>query len=76
MSLLPSQVRKASALLMSYSIPLNVKLSIEQQKDFVDHMDSLLSEVLVSTKRMKDLFFSDTDEILQLIEIGSVEDDD
>jgi hypothetical protein len=30
----------------------------------------------VSPKRMADLFFSDTQELLQLIENGSVDDDD
>ena len=60
---------------MSYSIPYQVSQSIEE-REFVDHMNDLLSEVLVSTMRMADLFFSDTDEIIQLIEQGSIEDDD
>ena len=60
---------------MSYSIPYQVSRSIQDQ-DFADHMNELLSDVLVSTKRMADLFFSDTHEIIQLIEQGSIEDDD
>ena len=60
---------------MSYSIPYQVSRSIQDQ-DFADHMNELLSDVLVSTKRMADLFFSDTNEIIQLIEQGSIDDDD
>jgi hypothetical protein len=60
---------------MSYSIPYLVTMSIEE-RDFADHMNELLSDVLVSSSRMADLFFSDTDEILALIERGSLEDDD
>jgi len=60
---------------MSYSIPYLVNMSIEE-RDFADHMNELLSDVLVSSSRMADLFFSDTDEILALIERGSLEDDD
>ena len=60
---------------MSYSIPYSVNQSI-QERDFSDHMNELLSEVLVSSKRMTDLIFSDTREILQLIENGSVDDND
>jgi tRNA(His) 5'-end guanylyltransferase len=50
-------------------------MSIEE-RDFADHMNELLSDVLVSSSRMADLFFSDTDEILALIKRGSLEDDD
>jgi hypothetical protein len=60
---------------MSYSIPYNINQSI-QERDFSEHMNELLSEVLVSSKRMTDLIFSDTKEILQLIENGSVDDND
>lgn len=60
---------------MSYSIPYSVNQSI-QEREFSDHMNELLSEVLVSSKRMTDLIFSDTREILQLIEYGSVDDND
>ena len=60
---------------MSYSIPYQVNMSINE-RDFADHMNELLSDVLVSSSRMTDLFFSDTDEILALIERGSLEDDD
>jgi len=60
---------------MSYSIPYQVNMSINE-RDFADHMNELLSDVLVSSSRMADLFFSDTDEILALIERGSLEDYD
>jgi hypothetical protein len=60
---------------MSYSIPYKQIISIEERQ-FTDHLNELLSEVLVSPKRMADLFFSDTQELLQLIENGSVDDDD
>ena len=60
---------------MSYSIPYLVNMSIEE-REFADHMNVLLSDVLVSSSRMADLFFSDTDEILALIERGSLEEDD
>jgi hypothetical protein len=50
-------------------------MSIEE-REFADHMNVLLSDVLVSSSRMADLFFSDTDEILALIERGSLEEDD
>jgi hypothetical protein len=60
---------------MSYSIPYKVSMSI-QDREFSAHLDELLSEVLVANGRMVDLFFSDTAEILQLIEYGSVRDDD
>lgn len=60
---------------MSYSIPFYIKQSIQDQ-DFYDHRNELLSEVLVSSKRMTDLFFSDTKEILELIEKGSADDHD
>ena len=60
---------------MSYSIPFYVNQSIQDQ-DFYDHRNELLSEVLVSSKRMTDLFFSDTKEILELIEKGSTDDHD
>ena len=60
---------------MSYSIPYQVSQSI-QDRDFAEHMNEMLADVLVSTKRMADLFFSDTAEIIQLIEQGSIDDDD
>ena len=60
---------------MSYSIPYKVNMSIEE-REFCNHMDELLSEVLVSSNRMADLLYTDTKEIIRLIEFGSVEDDD
>ena len=60
---------------MSYSIPYSVNQSISE-REFTDHMNELLSDVLVSSKRMADLFYSDTAEILALIETGSPDEDD
>ena len=60
---------------MSYSIPYKVNMSIEE-REFCNHMDELLSEVLVSSNRMADLFFSDTNEIIRLIEFGSIDEKD
>jgi hypothetical protein len=60
---------------MSYSIPYQVNMSIEE-REFCNHMDELLSEVLVSSNRMADLLYTDTKEIIRLIEFGSVEDND
>jgi len=60
---------------MSYSIPYKVNLSIEE-REFCNHMDELLSEVLVSTNRMADLLYTDTKEIIRLIEFGSVDEKD
>ena len=60
---------------MSYSIPYKVNLSIEE-REFCNHMDELLSEVLVSSNRMSELLFSDIKEIIRLIEFGSVDEKD
>jgi len=60
---------------MSYSIPYQVKMSIEE-REFCNHMDELLSEVLVSSNRMADLLYTDTKEIIRLIEFGSVDESD
>jgi len=60
---------------MSYSIPYKVNLSIEE-REFCNHMDELLSEVLVSSNRMSELLFSDTKEIIRLIEFGSLDEKD
>ena len=60
---------------MSYSIPYKVNASIEE-REFCNHMEELLSEVLVSSNRMADLFFSDTNEIIRLIEFGSMDEKD
>jgi hypothetical protein len=50
-------------------------MSIEE-REFCNHMDELLSEVLVSTNRMADLLYTDTKEIIRLIEFGSVDEKD
>ncbi len=57
---------------MSYILPYKVA-RVLQEKDFASHISELLSEVLVSDKRIIDLRYSDSDEILQLIQGGSVE---
>ena len=46
------------------------------EREFCNHMDELLSEVLVSTNRMADLLYTDTKEIIRLIEFGSVDEKD
>jgi hypothetical protein len=71
---LPKQSQGHEEIQMTYSIPFNVSISIDQRDSFQSHVDDLFDEVRLSASRMLSLEFSDERELRHLLDIGSDDD--